>query len=114
MPTRPEFVRQASWFPARPSTRSQAPTGPLAENGFLSELLSGADRQKLREINVSLTRLAVEQCAADAGARNQIDLGTQICVALANFEAHGVSGDDLLELSGKVDIVFPWSLLYGN
>src|SRR5688572_27078109 len=107
MTTRPEFVRQASWFPTRSSTRSQAPTGPLAANGYLSELLSSGDREKLREINVSLTRLAFEQCAADVGARNQIDFGTQICVALADFEAHGVSRDDLLRLSSRYDVVFP-------
>lgn len=109
-----DFVRRASWFPTRPSTRSQPPTGPLAANGFLSELLSGADRESLRAINVSLTRLAFEQCAADAGARNQIDLGTQICVALADFEAHGVERDHLLALAAGYDVVFPWSLLYGN
>lgn len=114
MLARPDVVRQASWFPARPSIRSQASTGPLAANGFLSELLSGADREKLREINVSLTRLAFEQCAADVGARNQIDLGTQICLALADFEAHGVSRDDLLALAARYDVVFPWSLLYGT
>ena len=114
MTTRPEFVRQATWFPTRTFTHAKTAPETLAANGFLSELLSSADRQALRDINISLTRLAIDQCAADAGARNQIDLGTQICLALANFEAHGVSGQDLLDLSGRFDIVFPWSLLYGN
>lgn len=114
MTTRPEFVRQAAWFPRRTFAHAKTAPETLAANGFLSELLSSADRQALRDVNVSLTRLAIDQCAADAGARNQIDLGTQICLALANFEAHGLSGQDLIDLSGRFDIVFPWSLLYGN
>lgn len=116
MSTRLDFVRQASWFPSRPrpSNRARAACGPLAANGFLPELLSDADRDKLREINVSLTRLAFEQCAVDAGARNQIDLGTQICLALADFEVRGVSREKLLALAAEHDVVFPWSLQYGN
>lgn len=111
-----DFVRQASWFPPRPRAPHppQPASGTLATNGFLAELLSGGDRKRLREINVSLTKLAFDQCAVDAGARNQIDLGTQICLALLDFEAHDVAHETLVELAAKYDVVFPWSLQYGD
>ena len=89
-------------------------TTALATNGYLSSILPLADRAALRAINVRLTQLAIEQCEAGGGAANQIAFGTIICVALATFAAHDVFPDDLLQLSRDFDVVFPWSLPYGN
>jgi hypothetical protein len=85
----------------------------VASNGYLSSLLPLEDRLALRKINVDLTRLAIEQCAAD-GVANQIVFGTLICEALVAFAAHDVFPDDLLQLSRDFDVVFLWSLAYGN
>jgi len=89
-------------------------TTGLATNGYLSSILPLGDQVQLRRINVRLTQLAIDQCAAGGGAANQIDFGTNICVALADFALHDVFPDDLLRLSRDFDVVFPWSLLYGN
>ena len=86
----------------------------LATNGYLSSLLPPADQAALREINVRLTRLAIDQCDAGGGAANQIDYGTSVCLALVAFAAHGVGSGDLLALARDHDVVFPWSLAYGN
>ena len=85
----------------------------VASNNFLSSLLPLADQFALRQINIDLTQLAIQQCALD-GVANQIAFGTQVCEALAAFAAHGVSPDDLLTLSRDFDVVFLWSLEYGN
>ena len=49
----------------------------VASNGYLSSLLPLEDQRALRQINVSLTRLAIRQCAAD-GVANQIVFDTRI------------------------------------
>jgi hypothetical protein len=87
---------------------------PLATNGFLSSLLPLEDRTALREINVQLTELAIQQCGAGGGAANVIQFGTLHCLALADLAAHDVFPEDLLALSRNFDVVFPWSLTYGN
>ena len=118
MRTARELLEQARWFPGETATGmgAGAPAGEttLATNGFLSTLLSPEDRAKLREVNVRLTELAIAQCAAGGGAANQIDFGTQACTTLADFAAHGVPPDELCALSRDHDVVFPWSLSYGN
>ena len=127
MTTRRNFVKSASaamvgaiGFPAtafsqgRPMDATTRGNQGLATNGYLSSILPLADRAALREINVRLTRLAIEQIEAGGGAANQIAFGTIIGLALADFAAHGVSEDDLLGLARDHDVVFPWSLLYGN
>jgi hypothetical protein len=86
----------------------------LATSGYLSSILPLADRVALREINIRLTQRAIDQCVAEGGAANQIQLGTLICLALADFAAHEVLAEDLLALSRDFDVVFPWSLSYGN
>src|ERR1043165_2126975 len=45
---------------------------------------------------------------------HQVEFGTQICNALDEFEVHGVGADRLCALSRDHDIIFPWSLQYGN
>jgi hypothetical protein len=135
MTTRRDFVKSAGaamvgavGFPATAFTHTQSAGVPaaarvgtpsdgttaLATNGYLSSILPLADRAALREINIRLTQLAIDQCAAGGGAANQIQFGTLICLALADFATHEVSGNDLLRLSQDFDVVFPWSLLYGN
>src|SRR6185436_9973233 len=111
MTTRPQYVQRATWFPTSASVSCTPPPlgTPLATNGFLPALLTAEDRAALRDMNVRLTWLAMQQCAAEVGVRNQIDFGTQICLALAAFEAHGVSGNDLCDLGCEHDVVFPWS-----
>ena len=88
MTTRRELVLSAGRFPAAASTgeRVGTPSGEttLATSGYLSSLLPLADRAALREINVRLTRLAIDQCGAGGGAANQIDFGTPVCLALAD------------------------------
>ena len=118
MTTRRGLVKRAGWFPgvAFTHTRPGTPSGDtmLATNGYLSSILPLADRAALREINVRLTQRAIDQCGAEGGAANQIQFGTLICLALADFAAHEVFPDDLLSLSREHDVVFPWSLSYGN
>ncbi|MGH7341992.1 MAG: FAD-binding protein, partial [Candidatus Rokuibacteriota bacterium] len=132
MTTRRDFVKSAGaamvgavGFPATAFTHTRpvdAPAGgarpdgttALATNGYLSSILPLADRVALREINVRLTRLAIDQCEAGGGAANQVAFGTLICLALADLATHEVTEDDLLRLSRDFDVVFPWSLLYGN
>lgn len=77
-------------------------------------MLTPEDRAALRNMNVTLTEEAMRQCAAWIGVRNQIEFGTQICNALSEFRAHGIPDAMLIELSRTHDIVFPWSLQYGN
>ncbi len=123
MTTRQEFLKQTRWFPSvahlRPQ-RTETPADkqpcdvPLATNGDLTSILSSMDRAALRKINISLTQLAIQQCCADGGAANIIDFGSMACVALAGFAAHEVLPEDLLALSRDHDVVFPWSLQYGN
>jgi hypothetical protein len=86
---------------------------PVATNGYLSSLLAPGDRLALRRINVRLTQLTIQQCSIDTVA-NQIAFDTLICEYLGIFIAHGVSTDDLLRLARNFDVVFPWSLAYGN
>jgi hypothetical protein len=129
MTTRRDFVKSAGaamagvvGFPAAAFTHTRADvvdtspgdTTALATNGYLASILPLADRAALREINVRLTRLAIDQCEAGGGAANQVAFGTIICLALADWALHGVTGDDLIRLSLDHDVVFPWSLLYGN
>jgi len=124
MTTRRETVKRASWFPGiafthtQPGNASRLGASPgdimLATSGYLSSILPLADRAALREINVRLTQRAIDQCVAEGGAANQIQFGTLICLALADFAAHEVSAEDLLALSRDFDVVFPWSLSYGN
>jgi hypothetical protein len=136
MTTRRNFVKGAGaamaagvvGFPLRPWARPEILSGPLpsavlpipgktsstiASNGYLSSLLSSEDLSALRKINVSLTQLAIQQCACDEVA-NQILFDTQICEALSEFGAHNVLSADLLSLSAQFDVVFLWSLAYGN
>jgi hypothetical protein len=94
---------------------SSVATPPVvASNGYLSSLLPLADRLALRRINVGLTQLATQQCAGAGGVANQIVFDTLICEALGQFIAHGVSPERLLALSRDLDVVFPWSLSYGD
>lgn len=124
MTTRRKFAKRTGWFPGAAFTRTQpgnasrpgASPGDtiLATNGYLSSILPLADRAAMREINVRLTQGAIDQCGAEGGAANQIQFGTWICLALADFAAHEVLAEDLLALSRDFDVVFPWSLSYGN
>jgi FAD binding domain len=137
MTTRRDFVKSAGaamvgavGFPVTAFTHTQPADKPrtanvgapppgggetaLATNGYLSAILPIADQAALREINVRLTQLAIDQCAAGGGARNQVEFGTLICLALADFATHDVFPDDLLRLSRDFDVVFPWSIAYGN
>lgn len=111
-------LENVRWFPGKTATGkgAGAPAGDvaLATNGFLSALLLPEDRDRLRQINTRLTEIAIDQCGAEGGAANQIDFGTPICLALADFAAHGVLADDLLALSRDFVVVFPWSLSYGD
>jgi FAD/FMN-containing dehydrogenase len=77
-------------------------------------MLSADDRSALRKMNVTLTEQAIKQCGEWIGVRNQIEFGTQICNALDEFRLHTVSVDLLRRLSEDHDIIFPWSLQYGN
>jgi FAD/FMN-containing dehydrogenase len=45
---------------------------------------------------------------------NQIVFDTLICEALADFALHGVLPDELVQISRDFDVVFVWSLAYGN
>jgi hypothetical protein len=137
MTTRRDFVKSAGaamvgavGFPVTAFTHTQPVDKPrtanvnapppgggetaLATNGYLSAILPLADQAALREINVRITQLAIDQCAAGGGARNQVEFGTLICLALADFATHDVFPDDLLRLSRDFDVVFPWSIAYGN
>lgn len=128
MTTARELLEKARWFPGKTATGmgagAPADNTTLATNGFLSALLPPEDRDRLRQINVRLTELAIAQCAAgaragiegqlDGWAANQVDFGTQACTTLADFAAHGVFPDELRKLSREHDVVFPWSLSYGN
>jgi hypothetical protein len=116
MTTPQELAERAAWFPAAARRRGASAAGDsgLAASGYLDALLPPEDRAALREINTRLTRLALEQCAAAGSVANQVDFGTSICVALAELAAHGVADGELIELSRGHDVVFPWSLAYGN
>ena len=118
MATPHEFARRAAWFPTDAVTASRPGSAAggdgLATNAWLWSSLPLADQAALREINVTLTGMAIEQCASGGGAANQVDFGSQICMALADFAGQGVGPGDLLELAAERDVVFPWSLLYGN
>ncbi|MFZ3237883.1 MAG: FAD-binding oxidoreductase [Stellaceae bacterium] len=120
----PAVMAGALGFPAVGRAEGYADTGSasgtadrtgsaVASNGYLSSLLPLEDQRALREINVSLTRLAIRQCVAD-GVANQIVFDTRICEALAAFEAHDVPREELLRLSRDCDVVFLWSLAYGG
>jgi hypothetical protein len=114
-----EFARRARWFPAAESARAaqDRPTAAdsgLVTNAYLWSSLPLDDQAKLREINHTLTRMAIDQCAMGGGAANQVEYGSQIGTALAEFELYGVTAEELLKLSQERDVVFPWSLLYGN
>jgi len=136
MTTRRDFVKSAGaavvagvvGFPVRNLIRTDALPGSLApgllptlgktssvvaSNGYLSSLLSPADLLALRKINVSMTQLAVQQWERDDVA-NQILFDTLICEALSTFAAHNVFAKELLRLSAKFDVVFLWSLAYGD
>jgi len=115
MTTPQGFARRAAWFPAAAAVSDAAGDGGgLVTNAYLWSSLPLADQAALREINVRLTEMAIEQCAAGGGAANQVDFGSLICVALAELAAHDVTSGELRELSAGRDVVFPWSLLYGN
>lgn len=91
------------------------PAAPVATNGYLLSLLPLEDRVALRNINVRLTELALQQCApANAVVANQILFDTLICESLLEFAAHGVLPDDLRRLARDFDVVFPWSAIYGD
>ncbi|MBV9109897.1 MAG: FAD-binding oxidoreductase, partial [Gemmatimonadetes bacterium] len=117
--TAQEFARRAAWFPAEALAGASSNTGTagdsgLVTNAYLWSSLPLGDQEALREMNVRLTEMAIEQCAAGGVAANQVDFGSIICLALAEFAAHDVFPPELLELSAERDVVFPWSLLYGN
>lgn len=96
MTTARELLEKARWFPGKTATGmgAGAPVGDtaLATNGFLSALLPPEDRDRLRQINVRLTELAIAQCEAaaraavelklDGWAANQVDFGTQACTTM--------------------------------
>jgi hypothetical protein len=116
----PAVAAGALGFPA--VVRADAPSdsvatgrtaSAVASNGYLSSLLPLEDQVALRKINVSLTQLAIQQCAI-TGVANQIVFDTLICEALAAFLVHDVSPDDLIALSRDFDVVFLWSLAYGD
>jgi hypothetical protein len=87
----------------------------VATNGYLLSLLPLEDRVALRNINIRLTDLAIQQCApANAVVANQILFDTLICESLLEFAAHGVFPDDLRRLARDFDVVFPWSAVYGD
>jgi len=96
-----------------PPIRGKTPSA-VATNGYLPTLLPLADRVELRKINVRLTKLAIQQCSSDSGVANQILFDTLICESLLAFAAHSVSPGDLLKLSRDFDVVFLWSLVYGD
>jgi hypothetical protein len=107
-----------------PAVRIDVPSPPLkpppvqpdsgvASNGYLWSLLPPGRLRELREINVGLTKLAIQQCDLHTVA-NQIEFDTRICDALATFLIHGVSPEDLVAISGSYDVVFRWSLMYGD
>lgn len=77
-------------------------------------MLTPEDRAALRVMNEKLTREAILQAEAWTGVRNQIEFGTQIGNTLSALQVHGVSNETLIDWSRKYDIVFPWSLQYGN
>jgi hypothetical protein len=113
MPTVPEHFKRLPWFR---TTASQPPSPGFTpvSNGIVSSMLTAEDRAALRVMNHKLTREAIAQAEAWTGVRNQIEFGTQIANALSAFEAHGVPDALLVEMSHGHDIVFPWSLQYGN
>jgi hypothetical protein len=86
----------------------------VASNGYLASLLSAGNLAALRSINIAMTQLAIQQCSCGETVANQIVFDTLICEALAAFAAHNISPQELLRLSGQYDIVFLWSLAYGN
>jgi hypothetical protein len=98
--------------PSASVTTSQ-PASAVASNSYLSSLLPLEDQRELRKINVSLTKLAIQQCKMDEVA-NQVVFDTLICEALGVFAVHDVSSDDLVTLSRDFDVVFLWSLAYGD
>ena len=98
---------------AMPARRPTGGKGSPATNGYLSSLLPLEDRNELHRINVRMTQLAIQQCGLD-GVANQVLFETLICEALLTFAGHGVSPSDLLKLSRDLDVVFPWSLAYGD
>jgi hypothetical protein len=116
--TAQEFARRAAWFPAEAlagaSSTVTAGDSGLVTNAYLWSSLPLDDQEALRAMNVRLTEMAIEQCASGGGAANQVEFGSISCLALAEFAAHDVFPDELLELSAERDVVFPWSLLYGN
>ena len=116
MATLEELAARAAWFPGADRARSGRATDDvrLATSGYLTSILPPEDREALREINTRLTRLALEQCAALGTPANQIDYGSAICVALAELAAHDVTDGELLDLGGSHDVLFPWSVGYGD
>jgi FAD binding domain/Berberine and berberine like len=110
----PAGKARAGAAPSEDATGFDATAAAVASNGYLSSLLSAEDRMALRRINVALTRLAMQQCAGNGGVANQIVFDTLICEALAQFAKHDVSPGRLLQLSRDFDVVFLWSLSYGN
>jgi FAD binding domain/Berberine and berberine like len=101
---------QAHAATLRASGRPGQPGSGAATNGYLWSLL---DQTQLRQLNVNLTQLAIQQCSLDEVA-NQIEFDTLICQALTTFLAQGVSSDDLVTISQNYDVLFRWSLMYGD
>ncbi len=134
MPTRRDFVKSACaaavmgalGLPATAAAAAAqaaglagdaaAAAGGVATNGYMVSLLSAAELSTLRSLNVRLTELALQQCSPDnAVVANQILFDTLICEYLLDFAVqHGVTADELLRLSRDFDVVFPWSLFYGD
>lgn len=90
-----EFLEKARWFPAKIATGFEAGAlsgdTPLATNGFLSAMLPPEDRERLREINVRLTEMAIAQCGAAArAAADGLAHGARILEAWQNLSAPDV------------------------
>ena len=107
---------------ARPSRKdhTQARAGQLKRAGaldlhrnFHSFTSGGKYLQDLWAVFGTRKTLAVQQCSSDDVA-NQILFDTLICESLSVFAAHNVSAEYLLRLSQDFDVVFLWSLAYGN
>src|SRR5689334_21165110 len=98
----------AGLVPTGATPASVQASSAVATNGYLASLLPLEDQVALRQINVSLTQLAIEQSALLQVA-NQIVFDTLIPEALADFALHGVLPDELVQISQNYDVVFVWS-----
>lgn len=74
---------------------------------FLFENLSQCE---LREINKQLTCMALKACQ-NVSLGNEIIFGTNICESIIALD---MTKDEILEITEKYDVIWPWSIAYGN